>query len=81
MEIIVAGVIRYFIVSMKKILTRPYTLTSRVGGFFVLKSIQSTSQTKYSLVRNLRFDRKLARRTNRKKSTWRLPKIHAQVKG
>ena len=34
MEIIVAVVITYFIVSMKKILTRPYTLTSRVGGFF-----------------------------------------------
>ena len=33
MEIIVAVVITYFIVSMKKILTRPYTLTSRVGGF------------------------------------------------
>ena len=33
MEIIVAVVITYFIVSMKKNLTRPYTLTSRVGGF------------------------------------------------
>ena len=33
MEIMVAVVITYFIVSMKKILTRPYTLTSRVGGF------------------------------------------------
>ena len=33
MEMIVAVVITYFIVSMKKILTRPYTLTSRVGGF------------------------------------------------
>ena len=37
MEIIVAVVITYFIVSMKKNLTRPYTLTSREGGFFVKK--------------------------------------------
>ena len=59
----VAGVIRYFNISIKKILTRPYTLTSRVGGFFVYKCIQSTSQTKYSLVRILRFDRTLAAET------------------
>ena len=39
MEIIVAVVITYFIVSMKKILTRPYTLTSRVGGLLILKYV------------------------------------------
>ena len=77
----VAGVIRYFNISIKKILTRPYTLTSRVGGFFVYKCIQSTSQTKYVPIRNVRFDRKVARRKSRKKSTWRLRKFRRRWQG
>ena len=136
---IVAGVIRYFIVSMKKILTRPYTLTSRVGGFsYAGRELASTDVNSHgysdgysgpclraihrrwpmcwyifwptlgiivdcvwlhflpylALLSNcfcryfhrfgifdyfldyfLAFDRKLARRTSRSKSTWRLRKL------